>query len=210
MAASRRGVLKAGIAGMTALAASASKAQTLLAQTEWTEGFDVTSPAGQSAQSSRPSISGQSGFYTEQAISQYSSIATQGGWPQVSASNALRIGMDSPVVPVLRQRLMITGDLDQSAGVSTAYDSFVDGAVRRFQTRHGIIANGVVDDATLRQHMHSLQSIDHITQAQLAVADILRSNLDPDARVDAVVLESLAANIRSSLDRYRQTRPDVT
>lgn len=66
------------------------------------------------------------------------------------------------------------------------------------------------NDATLRQHMHSLQSIDHITQAQLAVADILRSNLDPDARVDAVVLESLAANIRTSLDRYRQTRPDAT
>lgn len=151
MAASRRGVLKAGIAGMAAMAASASKAQTLMAQTEWTEGFDTSAPADLSSQTTRPSISGQSGFYTEQAISQYSSIATQGGWPQVPAGGTLRVGMETPTVATLRQRLMVTGDLDQSAGVSTAYDSFVDAAVRRFQARHGIIANGVVDDATLRQ-----------------------------------------------------------
>lgn len=151
MAASRRGVLRAGVAGAAALAASTSRAQTLLAQTEWTEGFDVTAPADVSVQSMRPSISDQSAFYTEQAISQYSAVAMQGGWPQVPAGTRFKTGVEDPSVAALRQRLMVTGDLDQSAGISTAFDSFVDGAVRRFQTRHGIIPTGVVDDATLRQ-----------------------------------------------------------
>lgn len=58
--------------------------------------------------------------------------------------------------------------------------------------------------ATLRHHMHSLQGIDRITQAQLAVADLLRSPLPADHGLAAVTLEELAASLRHSVERYRR------
>lgn len=140
----------------------------LVAQAEWTEGFDVSAPTDGLSQSDRPSLSNQSAALTEQAIADYVAIAQQGGWPLVNASGALRIGMEDPAVIPLRQRLMVTGDLAASAGVSTAFDSFVDGAVRRFQTRHGVIADGVVANLTLR---HLNVPVDmRIQQLQLNLA----------------------------------------
>lgn len=58
------------------------------------------------------------------------------------------------------------------------------------------------DPDTLRRHMDSLQSIDRITQVQLALADVLRSGDTPAARIDAVTLESLAASLRDGLHRH--------
>jgi murein L,D-transpeptidase YcbB/YkuD len=48
----------------------------------------------------------------------------------------------------LRKRLMVSGDLAQSAGISTAFDSYVDSAVKRFQTRHGLPADGAMGKYT--------------------------------------------------------------
>jgi len=56
---------------------------------------------------------------------------------------------------------------------------------------------------TLRHHMHSLQSVDRITQAQIAIADLLRSSAPIEHRLTAVTLEDLAANLTESLDHYR-------
>lgn len=56
---------------------------------------------------------------------------------------------------------------------------------------------------TLRHHMHSLQSIDRITQAQLAVADLLRAPGTSDDALKTVTLEDLADSLRETLDRYR-------
>lgn len=147
---SRRNLLKAGLVGVAGLAATSSKAQTLMAQSEWTEGFDVSAPTDGAADPVRPSLGDQSASFTEQAISEYTNIAQQGGWPTVPATRVLKIGMSDPAVSALRQRLIVTGDLAASAGTSTAFDSFVDGAVRRFQNRHGVIADGAVRDITLK------------------------------------------------------------
>ena len=56
---------------------------------------------------------------------------------------------------------------------------------------------------TLRQHMHSLQAIDRITQAQLAMADVLRSTATSENRVAAVTREELGKALLTSLHRYR-------
>ena len=45
---------------------------------------------------------------------------------------------------MLRKWLKISGDLPASSGESDIYDSWVDGAVRRFQLRHGLPADGVM------------------------------------------------------------------
>lgn len=44
----------------------------------------------------------------------------------------------------LRKRLMVSGDLPETAGVSEAFDTYVDAAVKRFQLRHGLPSDGVL------------------------------------------------------------------
>ena len=51
-------------------------------------------------------------------------------------------------MPILRRRLIISGDLAATAGQSEVYDSWVDTAVRRFQARHGLPADGVLGNYT--------------------------------------------------------------
>lgn len=52
------------------------------------------------------------------------------------------------------------------------------------------------DNETLRRHMEALQAVDRITQAQLAIADILRSGAPVAERLSAVTLEELAASLK--------------
>ncbi len=54
------------------------------------------------------------------------------------------------------------------------------------------------DAGTLRRHMVSLQSIDRITQTQLAIAEILRSGKSAAACIDAVTLETLAGSLKAN------------
>jgi murein L,D-transpeptidase YcbB/YkuD len=49
----------------------------------------------------------------------------------------------------LRQRLIAAGDLAANGGVGEVYDSYVEAAVRRFQLRHGLSADGIVREQTL-------------------------------------------------------------
>lgn len=55
------------------------------------------------------------------------------------------------------------------------------------------------DSDTLRRHMVSIQSVDRITQAQLAIADILRSDAPVASRINGVTLETLADRLRHRL-----------
>jgi murein L,D-transpeptidase YcbB/YkuD len=149
-------VLRAGaVAGLSAGGAVAlgpsAFAQQLMAQTEWTEGFDTSAPTQAPIFSSRPTFSAETALYTEQAIATYYQIAQQGGWGGVPADQPLKIGVRSPAVAALRNRLAVTGDLTAVGGASDSFDSFVDGAVRRFQQRHGLMADGVVANETLRR-----------------------------------------------------------
>lgn len=81
-------------------------------------------------------------------ILNYQDIVRNGGWPIVPADLVLQLGMRDPAVIVLRQRLMASYDLDPAAGLSDAFDSYVDAAVRRFQARHGIPDDGIVGTST--------------------------------------------------------------
>ncbi|MGO4842287.1 peptidoglycan-binding protein, partial [Rhizobiaceae sp. 2RAB30] len=74
----------------------------------------------------------------------YSNIVAQGGWPIVPATKKLQLGVVDPDVEVLRKRLMVSGDLSSRAGISQSFDTYVDAAVKRFQARHGLPADGVL------------------------------------------------------------------
>jgi murein L,D-transpeptidase YcbB/YkuD len=91
-----------------------------------------------------PIFSPETVTYVEQAIRRYYGIVAAGGWPVVPADKKLRLGVYDPSVEVLRRRLMIAGDLPESAGISPAFDSYVDAAVKRFQARHGLPSDGVM------------------------------------------------------------------
>jgi L,D-transpeptidase YcbB len=113
-------------------------------------GFDNTSRNVKLPKKSLPTLSPSTAETTQTSIAQYETIVAKGGWPAVSGPEGLRVGVKSPAVPALRARLSIAGDLELNSGEREVFDSFVDAAVRRFQVRHGMHADGVVHDATLR------------------------------------------------------------
>lgn len=153
---SRRDVLKAGLAAGLTMSAFGAQAQTLQATpanqaVEWTEGFDASAPYQAPIRSARPTLSAETATYTEQAITQYMDLSARGGWPTVQTDKMLKIGMRDPAIGALRERLAVTGDLQSVGGQPDSFDSFVDGAVKRFQLRHGLNADGKVAGETLKQ-----------------------------------------------------------
>jgi murein L,D-transpeptidase YcbB/YkuD len=112
------------------------------------ERYDSIARSIEPAKSAAPTFSAYTAQATQNAIAQYANIAAQGGWQPISGKGRLKLGMRSQDIPSLRQRLIVTGDLAPSLSGSEVFDSYVEGGVRRFQSRHGILASGVVGDTT--------------------------------------------------------------
>ena len=144
----------AGALAATALA-SGAYAQTVLDEIlnapkrgSWNDRFDTKASGGGTVASNLPIFSPETVSFVEQAIAQYNGLVQNGGWPVVPATKKLKIGVIEPEVEILRRRLMISGDLSTSAGISPAFDSYVDAAVKRFQARHGLPSDGVMGQHT--------------------------------------------------------------
>lgn len=93
-------------------------------------------------------LSSRTLYATEAVIARYEAIARHGGWPYVPPGGQMRVGLQHRGVATLRQRMMIEGDLDPRDGMNEFFDAAVESAVRSFQTRHGIAADGIVDAQT--------------------------------------------------------------
>ena len=146
---SRRALL-ASIAGLGAFAAGGAVAAPVdtFGQAEWGQNYEASRNLAV-PRSTTPILSPETVQATEQAIAQYQQIAQRGGWAKVPAGATIKVGSKSPTVSALRQRLVAGGDLDDSAGDSPVFDSYVEAAVKRFQARHGVTPNGVVSKETL-------------------------------------------------------------
>lgn len=81
-------------------------------------------------------------------LARYREIEHGHGWPVVPAGETLRIGASGPAVVALRRRLEGSGDLPPAEPRSSKYDRALAAAVRRFQERHGLAADGCVGAAT--------------------------------------------------------------
>ncbi len=127
---------------MSQLAAGPAAAQSLL------DRFDTGGLAATDVVTSRPILSPEIVAAMALAILTYQDIVNRGGWPVVPADQQLQLGVRAPAVVTLRQRLIASHDLDPSTGLSDVFDSYVDSAVRRFQARHGVPADGVVGAST--------------------------------------------------------------
>lgn len=155
---SRRSLLRGAGAVSVAAIAGQALAQTAIDELinaprrgNWDDQFDAQASRTVTAVASNtPMISGNSATNMQQAIGQYQAIVSNGGWPAVNPQVKLRLGVTDPSVQALRQRLMISGDLPQEAGMSNSFDSYVDGAVKRFQARHGLPEDGVLGEFTVK------------------------------------------------------------
>jgi murein L,D-transpeptidase YcbB/YkuD len=135
----------------------------------------------------------QTDFYRDlkRALANYRKIQAEGGWPQVVTGETLKPGMVTPRVRTIGQRLYVSGDMLTSIK-SDLYDDEVKAGVMRFQQRHGLEVNGLVDKVTL-------ETMNIPIEARI---DQLRVNLDRarwvlhDLPQDFVVVDIAGFNVR--------------
>jgi len=84
-------------------------------------------------------------------LANYRRIAANGGWRPIPGNLKLHKGSAGAAVSLLKQRLVIAGDLDPEAlGRGNHFDRQLEEALQRFQQRHGLRATGVTDEETRR------------------------------------------------------------
>lgn len=88
----------------------------------------------------------------KRGLQSYRKIQRKGGWPLIATGKVLKPGDQDERIPVLVERLTISGDY-LPASVRTEKDQFdkplVD-ALKRFQNRHGLDADGILGPVTLK------------------------------------------------------------
>ncbi len=151
----RRKFLKGMTAASGALASTSALAENPIASIikssnrgNWNDDFDARKGDAKLSSTNTPIFSPRTSVSIQNSIQQYRQIASNGGWPIVPANKKLRLGAESRNVRFLRERLVASGDLDKSAGRSEVFDTWVEGAVKRFQARHGLPPDGVIGKYT--------------------------------------------------------------
>ncbi len=87
----------------------------------------------------------------KETLVQYQAIAESGGWAQVPSGPKLQMGSRGKRVAILRQRLIISGDLAATVQDKPyVFDRDLESAVRKFQKRHGLKDDGRVGKSTLK------------------------------------------------------------
>lgn len=83
------------------------------------------------------------------ALARYREVAVTGGWPEIPDGAILQRADRGPPIVALRERLRLEDDLgpatEQDADL---FDEALEQAVRKFQGRHGLAADGIVSAAT--------------------------------------------------------------
>lgn len=85
----------------------------------------------------------------KRALEAYTRLVQAGGWPTIPDGQSIKPGMEDDRVPALRKRLIVTGELDAKHDKGKQLDATLSAAIKKFQTRHGIEADGAVGKATL-------------------------------------------------------------
>ncbi len=85
----------------------------------------------------------------QKKLAEYRDLAAKGGWPSISPGETLKPGMEDQRVSMVRNRLVVTGDLDPGNMDSDWFDTALEEAVKRFQKRHNLTPDGAVGKQTL-------------------------------------------------------------
>jgi murein L,D-transpeptidase YcbB/YkuD len=154
---------------------------------------------------------------TKSAIARYSSIASQGGWPQVPMVS-MRMGNSGQEVAALRRRLQMSGDFDGRGGDSFSYDLYLEAAVKRFQARHGLTPNGEIDRPTvmalnvpagvrlqqLRTNLQRLESLTKRLPSKFVLVQI------PAAQIEAVEGGQIASRHAVVVGKLDRRTPELS
>jgi len=100
------------------------------------------------ALSHEPTFDEGSAQRIREAALSYSDLAVRGGWPAIPADAKFALGTQGPNDELLRQRLIVSGDLAAEKATG-AYDDILTEAVKRFQARHGLALTGTVTPRTM-------------------------------------------------------------
>ena len=84
----------------------------------------------------------------KRALAWNRAIAARGGWPAVPQGATLKPGGKDSRIALIRKRLAATGELTDPSG-SDEYDEALDTAIRLFQERHRLKADGTIGKATV-------------------------------------------------------------
>ncbi|HWJ29033.1 MAG TPA: peptidoglycan-binding protein, partial [Flavisolibacter sp.] len=80
----------------------------------------------------------------KEQLAKYDAIAKGGGWPTITTSKkSLKMGLKDPVIPIIKRRLQITGDMPGGDTTHVFHDS-LETAVRNYQTRMGYTPDGKI------------------------------------------------------------------
>ena len=82
-------------------------------------------------------------------VGKYVEIQKNGGWAYLPIKGTLKLGKAYDVVPLLRERLRISGDYTSCENETNVYTKCMKTAVAYFQKRHGLIAKGNIGKKTI-------------------------------------------------------------
>jgi len=88
----------------------------------------------------------------QNALVEYLDIQARGGWPTVPEGEGLKLGSTGPRVVALRERLKVTGDLEDTGTTDPEiFGEGLEAAAKRFQWRHGIDADGKIGPRSIEE-----------------------------------------------------------
>ena len=148
----------------------------------------------------------------------YAAIQVRGGWPTIPADAKLAPGASGPEVALLRKRLVISDDLAPELEAGDSYDAALVDAVKHFQLRHGLEANGSIGPHTLRAlnvpvaarikqleaSLERLLGMDFVFAERYVVVNI------PAAFVEAVAHDKVERRYRVIVGKVDKPSPTLT
>jgi L,D-transpeptidase YcbB len=154
----------------------------------------------------------------KQTLLSYSDIEVRGGWPALPADAKLAPGATGGAVVLLRRYLAMSGDLPVNAEAGDSYDDATIAAVKRFQLRHGLEANGSIGPQTLKAlnvpvkdrikqleaSLERLRGMDFLFAERYVVVNI------PAAFVEAVAHGTVERRYRVIVGKIDRPSPTLT
>lgn len=89
-------------------------------------------------------------YLLQDYLKEYELIQKNGGWKTIPSGDTLKTGTRNNRVSLLHERLSITKELDKNTiSIIDSFDLSTEKAVKFFQKRHNLMADGIVEKNTL-------------------------------------------------------------
>ena len=165
-----------------------------------------------------PTLSPANIAATQAAIKRYEAIVAAGGWKEIPV-DGLALGSNGPAVEILRERLKLSGDLQDDSWMPQHFDYYLEKAVKRFQASNGLAPTGIVDkrtraamnvpaDVRLKQLRLGLSRLKQFTsrtgKGRYVVVNV------PAAQIEAVENDRVVSRHAGVVGKPDRKTPDLT